>query len=222
MHNTLSTTTNTSPTTSPTSARRSRRHWLGSTVVVVAAFSAGGIALAHHDANTIHACAKQQTGSLRMVESADDCLSSENAVEWNVQGPQGPIGPQGPVGPEGPVGPDGAPGPAGPEGEQGEQGEPGPTGPQGAQGPAGPSGISGYELVHVQVENAFISNGEILYANCPAGKVVTGGGFIVSPMTGRVENNQPMPDGSGWHVEVVNLGASSPWVSAWAICVDAP
>jgi hypothetical protein len=50
----------------------------------------GGVTL--DDGNTIHACAKNQGGGLRLVDSSDDCLASETLVEWNVQGPQGPPG----------------------------------------------------------------------------------------------------------------------------------
>ena len=51
----------------------------------------------------IHAC-YGPTGSLRAVESSDQCRPSETALDWHATGPQGPVGPQGPAGPAGPAG----------------------------------------------------------------------------------------------------------------------
>lgn len=52
----------------------------------------GGAAMAMHDVNTLHACAKENSGDLRLVADAQECKPSEAAVEWNVQGPTGPPG----------------------------------------------------------------------------------------------------------------------------------
>lgn len=52
----------------------------------------GGLASALDDGNTIHACKKNQSGTIRLVDSADQCLPSETLVEWGVQGPAGPPG----------------------------------------------------------------------------------------------------------------------------------
>lgn len=52
----------------------------------------GGLATALHDGNTIHACKKNQSGDVRLVDDADQCLPSETFVEWGVQGPAGPSG----------------------------------------------------------------------------------------------------------------------------------
>ncbi|HVA96099.1 MAG TPA: pentapeptide repeat-containing protein [Candidatus Acidoferrales bacterium] len=38
----------------------------------------------------IYACAQKQTGTLRMVAAGASCRQDENAVSWNIQGPQGP------------------------------------------------------------------------------------------------------------------------------------
>ena len=64
----------------------------GQPSVSLAGFVPGGGGLNVHDGNTIHACAKQQGGDLRLVSGAGSCLPSENAVSWNIQGPQGPSG----------------------------------------------------------------------------------------------------------------------------------
>lgn len=79
----------------------------------------------------INACVKTSNGQLRVVTSANQCVGGEQAVSWNIQGPQGPQGIQGPVGPTGPQGS------AGPIGPQGEPGATGPTGPIGSQGEPG-------------------------------------------------------------------------------------
>ena len=60
--------------------------------VSLAGFTPGGVGLNSHDGNTIHACAKQQGGDLRLVSNAGACLPSETAVSWSIQGPQGPSG----------------------------------------------------------------------------------------------------------------------------------
>ncbi len=93
-----------------------------------AAFAAH-VATARRGSNVIYACAKKQSGRLRVVAKPSACRPREQPLSWNVQGPAGPRGPVGPTGPAGP---------AGPAGEQGPQGEIGPTGPAGPQGPPGP------------------------------------------------------------------------------------
>jgi hypothetical protein len=50
----------------------------------------------------IQGCYKQNSGDLRVVESAGDCRKSETAIQWNQKGP---VGPQGPAGEQGPPGP---------------------------------------------------------------------------------------------------------------------
>lgn len=74
------------PTDAPTQSAA------GPPSVSLAGFVPGGGGLNVHDGNTIHACAKQQGGDLRLVSDAGSCLPSEMAVSWNIQGPQGPPG----------------------------------------------------------------------------------------------------------------------------------
>jgi hypothetical protein len=90
------------------------------------------------------------------------------------------IGNQGPQGIQGPQGPQGVPGPQGVQGIQGPQGftgSPGAPGPQGIQGPAGPSAGSGYQVVigTVNTPNAITA----AFAQCPTGKVVVGGAYVI-------------------------------------------
>ena len=107
--------------------------------------SLAGFASAGAEANVIHACYKNETGSgqLRILVATDSCKKNEMALDWNIAGPPGPQGPPGPLGPQGPAGPEGKIGPAGPAGPQGPSGPAGPAGPQGKQGADGPEGPAG-------------------------------------------------------------------------------
>ncbi|MGH7572116.1 MAG: hypothetical protein ACREMK_09770 [Gemmatimonadota bacterium] len=58
----------------------------------LASEDSGGLSVALHDGNTIHACKKNQSGDVRLVDDPDQCLPSETLVEWGVQGPAGPSG----------------------------------------------------------------------------------------------------------------------------------
>jgi hypothetical protein len=63
------------------------------TAIALAALAValGGVAYATiPDSNgTIHGCYQKNGGSLRVVESSSDCRSSEQALDWNQQGPPG-------------------------------------------------------------------------------------------------------------------------------------
>jgi hypothetical protein len=110
--------------------------------VTTALLVGGGVALASHDdPNLLHACVKQRSGQVRMVEDANDCRTKgrnkEYFVEWGMTGPAGPQGLAGDDGEDGGVGP------AGSRGEQGEDGPVGPKGPSGDDGEVGPAGTQG-------------------------------------------------------------------------------
>jgi len=122
--------------------------------VLAGALLTGGLAFAAVPAQdgTITACRHNNSGALRVVDSAAACRNQETALAWNRQGPvgpQGPVGSEGPIGPTGPAGAagedgtDGAPGPSGPTGSTGLPGPAGAAGPSGAAGPAGPTGPAG-------------------------------------------------------------------------------
>lgn len=90
----------------------SSRRWLLPSVLMVAALGVGtayGTPTLFAGGDTLTACFNQG-GYMRLVEDASACRTGENAVSWNIQGPQGATGPQGPKGDTGPQGP---PGPAG-------------------------------------------------------------------------------------------------------------
>jgi hypothetical protein len=141
---------------------------LAATAVGGGAFAAGQSLKARHAvaaSNVLFACVKQEEGQIRMVGNLNSCKKNENAIQWNVVGPQGPQGVPGisvktaalSVGdvncPTGGIAVtavsgqtyvcNGARGAQGPQGEQGIQGVQGPQGPQGPQGEQGPAGASG-------------------------------------------------------------------------------
>jgi len=81
----------------------------------VALVAAAGVAYAAipDSGGVVHGCYATRDGSLRVIDAAtgQSCdPRKENALDWNVAGPQGPVGPAGPqggVGPQGPAGPAG-------------------------------------------------------------------------------------------------------------------
>jgi hypothetical protein len=83
--------------------------------VTVAALGIGGVAFAASSNSVIHACEQKSGSALRIASS---CTSSEQAVSWNVQGPQGPVGLQGPRGDTGAKGATGLEGATGATGGQ--------------------------------------------------------------------------------------------------------
>lgn len=72
---------------------RVRRSYVRAAVAVMAVgvllgAGAAWAALSSSSASgTIHACAHNQTGVLRLVASASDCRANETAVEWSRNGP---------------------------------------------------------------------------------------------------------------------------------------
>jgi len=97
--------------------------------------------LAHNgDITLIHACVRNNTGAIRIIDANGTCGGNEMPLDWRIQGEVGPQGPQGPEGPQGLTGPQGPAGPQGPEGPQG------PIGPQGPEGPPGPTYAAGAGL----------------------------------------------------------------------------
>jgi hypothetical protein len=127
----------------------------------------------------IHACVSKGllglgAGAIRIVSGPSACLSSEEPLSWNQQGPQGPRGPQG------------IQGPSGPQGEQGLQGIQGPTGPQGIQGldgPPGPGPVTGTIMTDIEFFVQMPNNGT---PGPIATLSSTGTGPLVVPFPARV------------------------------------
>lgn len=180
---------------------------LGTAGVAVASIpSANGV---------IHGCRSTLTGAVRVIDTdaGQKCQAfGEKQLDWNQQGPQGVPGPAGPVGP---VGPAGATGPAG---------------PAGATGPAGPAGPPGSTTPTVKEVSAFgIANGGSdgdAVAHCPAGMVVTGGGYSIDPgILVRISSASDFPDESGfnaagWHLLVDNLNPPSQNPSSFIVFAE--
>ena len=93
----------------------------------------------------IYACVKTQNGQARIVSADQECLKSEDRIQWNARGPQGVRGLQGDRGPQGIIGPEGPQGIIGPEGPKGDRGAPGIQGLKGDQGLQGIQGIQGLQ-----------------------------------------------------------------------------
>ncbi len=111
-------------------------------------------------ADTLGACVKNNSGNIKMADSAAECKNNEYFISWNDQGPIGLTGPAGADGNDGVDGQDGAPGATGPQGPigmtgpagsdgndgvDGQDGAPGATGPQGPAGLAGTDGTNGVD-----------------------------------------------------------------------------
>lgn len=114
-------------------------------------------------------------------------------------------------------------GPAGPRGLKGDRGERGLTGTRGATGPRGATGatgprgaaggLTGYQIVQAATAAAADLR-QTLQVNCPAGKVVLGGGgnpegrddaavtagYPIGSGTWAVDAAAPAPAGANWNV----------------------
>lgn len=187
--------------------RWSRRTWLVATVGITALIAVGaawGTGLV--TSNTINACARSSTGALRLMPGGG-CLASEQAVSWNVTGPQGPPGDPGAPGPPGPPGDPGPPGPPGPPGTGFTLSYPSTT----VQNPAAD-----------QYGHSGINSGE---AACDSGNHVLGGGVRLVTTNQSLSGSYPSdgtgsfnPGQAGWTGTVINRGLSSTF-TVFAICV---
>lgn len=192
--------------------------WLVALNIILISLMSVSLVSAHGgDIALIHACVSNSSGEIKIVGANSNCPSNYRALDWNIQGPAGQQGPIGPAGPVGPVGPIGPMGPQGLQGEQGPQGEPGPQGLQGMQGPAG---ISGLEIV---TADSGTQNTDVIYvyADCPAGKQVLGGGFSSAGnnLNTTVAENGPL-NSTSWIAHLAqNDRTARLWsVQAFAIC----
>jgi large repetitive protein len=102
----------------PTRILLSRTAALGIAVLAVVVAGATAGLDATLEGGVIDAC-RHRSGYLLLPSPGKSCKDPQQAVSWNVRGPEGPAGP---------AGADGPPGPAGPQGEQGPPGPPGPAG----------------------------------------------------------------------------------------------
>ncbi len=106
---------------------------------------------------------------------------------------------------------------------------PGPQGPEGPEGPQGPAGVSGY--ITMTATSALDSTeSKILAANCPAGKMVLGGGQLISPVSAAnyrsiaVPTSRPTLSNTGWQAAAIEVpvGYATNWqLVVYAICATA-
>lgn len=141
-------------------------------------------------------------------------------------GPQGPAGPAGATGAQGPVGPIGPQGATGNTGATGATGMAGPAGATGVPGPMGPVGPQGPSGAAAGVETFEVSSAPTIVrpfdgvlsatATCPAGSVVTGGGF--STFSAFIEVSRM--SGNGWTVHGFTAQVlGTPSFTARAVCM---
>jgi hypothetical protein len=133
-------------------------------------------------------------------------------------GDSGAVGDKGATGDKGPVGDPGAQGATGDKGPNGDQGLPGSKGPQGDPGPAGPAHISGWERVFRSISIAPGGFAET-EADCPAGKVVLGGGYDTNRGV-EVVGTYPVGGGRSWWVGAWNSNQYLASVTAFAVCAN--
>lgn len=180
----------------------SHQNWRRPGALVAAAaivLAGGGVAFAAIPASdgTITACFVKNSGALRVIdaEGGETCRASETQLTWDKSGVPGTQGPQGP---------------------QGETGEPGPPGP--------PGGLSGHEVVIS--ESGTVAPGETGFndAHCPDGKLVTGGGAVVSHGKDQavvVDSSPTFLEGDFWFARVRNDGSVGDVLfRVTAVCVD--
>jgi hypothetical protein len=115
------------------------------------------------------------------------------------------------------------PGPRGRDGEDGQDGLDGEDGIDGMDGVDGEDGVSAYEVVRGEtpVTEAVGSHA----VECPAGKVVLGGGAIpTSAEQGaefEVQASGLQDDDGGWQARVRRVAGAGPWtLSVQVICAD--
>lgn len=72
------------------------------------------------------------------------------------------------------------------------------------------------EMVQMNVNANDISHLEV---SCPAGSVVTGGGWVVGS-TKPVEVYNSSQSGNGWQIYVSNTGSENPLINAYAVCLS--
>jgi Collagen triple helix repeat (20 copies) len=113
------------------------------------------------------------------------------------------------------------PGPPGPKGDKGNAGPAGARGPQGAKGdrgprgPAGPSGITDTQIV-TKTSGLSPATTKTTRAFCPAGTVLTGGGYSTSALSTDLVLQRSSPVGNSWEV-IVAAKAGFPSGVAWSV-----
>ena len=98
-------------------------------------------------------------------------------------------------------------------------GAPGPAGPAGPTGAAGGPGVTRIALKTVNNSHTATTDPGAVFAYCPAGSKVTGGGFTMSiDADVRIVSSGPESD-TGWFV-TYRLDSGNPAVGAYVICMS--
>jgi hypothetical protein len=127
------------------------------------------------------------------------------------EGPQGEKGDTGDTGQQGVKGDTGDTGAAGEQGPRGEKGDTGADGLQGAQGIQGVPGTTGATVASVSANDTTVT------ANCPTGKIATGGG---GNSTKNLAASYPVTSGGspvGWTVRFQSADSAN---TAYVVCAN--
>ena len=125
-------------------------------------------------------------------------------------GPTGATGATGATGPKGDTGATGATGPTGATGATGATGPKGDTGDTGPAGPPGPTGtltsqeVAGPSVTLCSIFDITCTNMRESTATCPAGTVVTGGGYTADGAFFDWHIRENHRSGNGWLVAATN------------------
>lgn len=137
-----------------------------------------------------------------MTDDGSDVDAGKYDEFWITIGGTGPQGPVGATGPQGPAGATGAPGAIGP------------------QGPAGAAAAPAVTTVSSGLNHINPSWIVTLFADCPAGSVVIGGGYRTFSAGDymAIKANRPY-SATQWLVEAWNLSPQSISVEVFATCL---
>ncbi|MEO5676999.1 MAG: hypothetical protein ABIQ84_05590 [Usitatibacter sp.] len=139
------------------------------------------------------------------VGSGGSQRTDESWVALGALGPQGPAGADGAIGLQGPTGPAGA---------TGQQGLAGPVGPQ---GPGAAAGFQIFEVISAPTVVTILDGVISATAICPAGSVVTGGGYRT--LGALIESTRM--SGNGWTVHgFTEKLLATPSFTALAVCLQ--
>lgn len=148
-------------------------------------------------------------GSVRVIDSAASCRSTETQLTWNQKGPQGEKGETG------------APGAQGDKGEAGADGAPGPKGDPGVARFYTRSKV--FDTPGDTDPNSSVENVAIAEVHCDEGDVATGGGYnLNAPNRQTVAFNHASFDDAGWRLRVDNTSPETFTAAVEVRCAELP
>lgn len=213
-------------------------------------FAMGGFAVAANDSATtsavkkkVKACYSKKTGELRIKKAGKKCKRGEKKLAWNKRGVRGKPGARGPQGPKGETGATGLTGAQGPAGLSGGSGGgvtlgPGSVGTDHLADGSITAAKLAQNLLNDNLLGLVIAYGESVndgltatksvYAECPAGTQLVGGGggptnglFVPFNLNSLVTSYNGPTIGNDWFVSAHEaLPFASDWqVTAFAFCI---